>query len=67
MPDVTIVLREGRSVEQKRALARNVTNAIVEAFGCEPARVSIQMIEQKAEHIARGGKLVLDILAEQGK
>jgi 4-oxalocrotonate tautomerase len=67
MPDVVIMFREGRSVEQKRALAKNVTAAIVESFECEPARVSIQMIEQKAEHIARGGKLVLDILKDQAK
>jgi hypothetical protein len=45
----------------------SATNGIVESFGFEPARVSIQRMEQKAEQIARGGELVVDIRQAQSK
>ncbi len=60
MPTVVIIVREGKTLDQKRAAAKGVTNALVEAFGVPPDAVSIQMIDQKAENIARGGILMPD-------
>ncbi len=60
MPTVLIIVREGKTLDQKRAAAKGVTNALVEAFGVAADQVSIQMIEQKAENIARGGILMPD-------
>jgi 4-oxalocrotonate tautomerase len=60
MPNVVIYFREGKNLDQKRALAKNMTAAIVESFGVSPGDVSIQMIEQKSEHVARGGVLKVD-------
>lgn len=36
MPFVTIVLREGRSVEQKREMVKAVTEAIARTVGAKP-------------------------------
>ncbi len=60
MPTVLIIVREGKTLDQKRAAAKGVTNALMEAFGVTADQVSIQMIDQKAENIARGGMLLYD-------
>ena len=60
MPFVTIKLIEGRTTEQKRGMARDVTAAIAKNIGCPPAAVQIDIIELKEENIAQGGKLFCD-------
>jgi 4-oxalocrotonate tautomerase len=60
MPTVMIIVREGKTLDQKRAAAKGVTNALVEAFGVTAEQVGIQMIDQKAENIALGGILLPD-------
>lgn len=60
MPNVVIYFREGKSLDQKRILAKGITNAVVEAFGVDAAQVTIQMVEQKSEHVAIGGALRSD-------
>lgn len=60
MPIVQIELIEGRTVEQKRALAEKVTRAITEAVNCPAEAVSIIIRDMKRENYARGGKLHLD-------
>ena len=61
MPNVVIFFREGKTLDQKRALAKNLTKAVVEALGVEAKAVSVQMIEQKSEHVAVGGVLRSDV------
>jgi 4-oxalocrotonate tautomerase len=60
MPLVTIKIIEGRTVEQKRGLAKDVTEAIVKNIGCPAAAVHINIIDLKQENIADGGKLFCD-------
>ena len=60
MPVVQIEMLEGRSLEQKRALAKNVTKALVESINCKPERVKIIMREMKKEHLANNGVLEMD-------
>lgn len=60
MPIVQIELIEGRTVEQKRALAEKVTKAIVEAVGCPESAVSIILRDMKKENYAQAGKLWCD-------
>lgn len=60
MPIVQIELLEGRNVEQKRAMARKVTEAIVETLNCKPEAVKIIMRELKTEHLATAGVLKCD-------
>ncbi len=60
MPIVTISLREGRTVEQKRELARRVTQAICESLNAKPASVRIIINDMKKENFAVAGTLDLD-------
>ena len=60
MPLVTIKLIEGRNVEIKRGLVKDVTDAICKNVGCPPDAVSIDLIEYNNENLAKGGKLFVD-------
>ncbi|MGI6246147.1 MAG: 2-hydroxymuconate tautomerase [Pseudochelatococcus sp.] len=55
MPLAEITLIEGRSPEQKKALFREVTEAIVRAVGAPPDTVRIVIREVPAEHWAIAG------------
>jgi len=61
MPLVTIKLIEGRTVEQKRGMVKDVTEAIVKNIGCPPQAVSINILEYSKENLAEGGELFIDI------
>jgi 4-oxalocrotonate tautomerase len=61
MPLVTIKIFEGRTVEQKRGLVKDVTEAIVKNIGCQPAAVHIDIVDLKKENLAQGGKLFSDV------
>ena len=60
MPIVQIDMLEGRTLEQKRALAKKVTEAIVETAQCPAEAVTIVIRESAKEHIAKAGVLMLD-------
>jgi 4-oxalocrotonate tautomerase len=60
MPLVTIKIMEGRTLEQKRGMAKDVTEAIVKNIGCPASAVHIDILEMKAENYAQGGKLFSD-------
>ena len=60
MPVVIIHFRGKRTREELRALAKNVTNAVVESFGGDPEGVHIHMVEKEPDHIATGGVLLSD-------
>jgi 4-oxalocrotonate tautomerase len=60
MPLVTIKIIEGRTIEQKRGMTKDVTEAIVKNIGCPTAAVQIDIVELKPENIAQGGSLFSD-------
>jgi 4-oxalocrotonate tautomerase len=60
MPLVTIKIIEGRTVEQKRGMAKDVTEAIAKNIGCPASAVQIDIVDLKQENIAQGGKLFID-------
>ena len=60
MPLVTIKILEGRTVEQKRGMARDVTAAIVKNIGCPATAVQIDILDLKKENISAGGVLFCD-------
>jgi 4-oxalocrotonate tautomerase len=60
MPSVSIVLREGRTVEQKRDLVKAVTEAIVRTVGAKPEAVHIVLHDEPAHNLASGGQLLAD-------
>jgi 4-oxalocrotonate tautomerase len=53
-------MRSGRSDEQVRALAREVTEAVVRTVGVTPDRVRVLVQEIDASRIAVGGVLSSD-------
>lgn len=60
MPIVQIELLEGRTTEQKRAIADKVTKAIMEAINCSADAISIIMRDMPRENYAKGGVLAAD-------
>lgn len=60
MPIVNISMYEGRTVEQKRKLATEVTDAICKALGVGPQTVRILMHDMPRENMAVAGVLNID-------
>ena len=57
---VQLQLFEGRSLDQKRALAKGVTEDISRNFGIRPERIQIILSEMNRIHNATGGLLAID-------
>ena len=60
MPRITVEVDEGRTIDQKRGLVRDLTEATVKNFNVPPESVAIIIRENKKEDRARAGKLVID-------
>ena len=60
MPFVNIVLKEGRTIEQKREMVKAVTEAIVRTVGAKAEAVHIVVHDEPAHNLANGGKLLSD-------
>ncbi len=60
MPLVIVKADEGRSIEQKRGLVKDITDAVCRNFNVPPEAVSIMIQEGKKENRARAGKLAID-------
>lgn len=60
MPRVSIEAIEGRSVEQKRGLVRDITEAVIKNFNVGPEAVSVVIHEISKENLAKAGKLFID-------
>jgi 4-oxalocrotonate tautomerase len=60
MPYVTIVLREGRSVDQKRELVKAVTDALVRTVNAKPEAVHVVVHDEPAHNLGNGGQLLAD-------
>ena len=57
MPEVFIHAIEGRSIEQKRKLVAEITEAVVRNFNVAPEAVMVEIIELSRDNKAKGGKL----------
>ena len=60
MPIVTIKLAKGRTVEQKRYLAKAVTDAVVSTLDVKSEWVTVLIEELERENWASGGQLHSD-------
>lgn len=60
MPTFNIQLFEGRSLEQKRALVKAITEVTCQTLACSPESVDIIIQDVKKENWATGGKLWSD-------
>ena len=55
MPEVVVHAVEVRSAETKKALMKDITDAVVKHFGVPPERVVVQIVESSQDAKSRGG------------
>ncbi len=60
MPEVIIELAQGRTVEQKRALAQGITQVVVETCNTTADQVTVIIHETPLTDKAKGGVLFCD-------
>jgi 4-oxalocrotonate tautomerase len=60
MPIIQIELFEGRTVEQKRKLVAEVTDAVVRSLSASPESVRIILRDMAKHDFAVGGVLAID-------
>jgi len=60
MPLITVKAIEGRTIEQKRGLVKDITQAVIKNFGVKPEAVIVDIIEYGKENFAEAGKLFTD-------
>ena len=57
MPEVYVHAIEGRTKDQKRALIKDITDAVVKNFGVTPDAVLVEIVETSRDNKAKGGVL----------
>jgi 4-oxalocrotonate tautomerase len=65
MPEIYIYALEGRTLDQKRSLVKDVTDAVVRHFQVAPGDVMVQIMEAPKTSKAKGGILFSDRPASQ--
>jgi 4-oxalocrotonate tautomerase len=66
LPRIIVEADEGRTLDQKRGLVRDITRAVVEHFDVSPDQVTVVIREQAPENVAKAGVLRVDRLATTG-
>ena len=64
MPEIVIHLAEGREPDKKRALMKDITDAVVRHFGVDPEAVDVQIVEAKRSEKMKGGLLFTERAAK---
>lgn len=57
MPEVVVYLAEGRSLDQKRGLVKEITDAVVKNCAVKPEVVTVSIMETAKTNKAKGGVL----------
>jgi 4-oxalocrotonate tautomerase len=57
MPEVVVYAMSGRSLEQKRGLVKDITDAVVKNLGAAPEAVIVSLMETPSDSKAKGGVL----------
>jgi 4-oxalocrotonate tautomerase len=57
MPEVVVYLAEGRSLDQKRGLVKEITDAVVKNCSVPPDVVTVSIMETPLANKAKGGVL----------
>ena len=60
MPHIQVTLVKGRSTEQKRRIAKRLTEVLSEEAKVDPKYVSLSLVEVESDAFAEAGELVLD-------
>lgn len=67
MPEITVNMAEGRTAEQKAAMMRDISQALVTHLGVKAEDVVIQINEAPLANKMKGGKTFVERKAEQAK
>ena len=57
MPEVVVYALEGRTLEQKRGLVKDITDAVVKNFGATADAVTVSIMETPKTDKGKGGVL----------
>jgi 4-oxalocrotonate tautomerase len=57
MPEIVVYALGGRSLEQKRGLMKDITDAVVKNFKVEPSAVVVTLVESEKQDKMKGGVL----------
>jgi 4-oxalocrotonate tautomerase len=60
MPLVQITMLQGRTVDQKRKIAKRITDVMVEEAGAKREAIVVTFVEVSKESYASGGELMID-------
>jgi 4-oxalocrotonate tautomerase len=60
MPEIYVYAVEGRTIDQKRSLVKDITEAVVRNFKVTPEAVMVQIMESPKDSKAKGGFLFSD-------
>jgi 4-oxalocrotonate tautomerase len=55
MPEVYVYAIAGRSADQKKALMKDITDAVVKNFGAAPDQVVVQIVEAAKDSKSKAG------------
>jgi len=55
MPEVIVYAAVGRTSEQKKALMKGITQAVVDSFQVKPESVAVQIVESPLDSKSKGG------------
>ena len=55
MSEILVHIVEGRSAAAKKALMKDITDAVVKHFDVPPERVVVQIVESRRDSKSRGG------------
>ena len=60
MPTVTIRQLEGRTIEQKRKVVKEVTDSIMKIYEVDADSVTVNFFDMPNYNVAKAGKLFID-------
>ena len=63
MPEVVVYLLEGRTLDAKRSLVKDITDAVVKNLDAPPEAVTVSLVETPKTAKGKGGVLFSDMPA----
>lgn len=66
MPHIQVTLVKGRTTEQKRRIARRLTDVLSEEAQVDPKYISLSLVEVEVDGFAEAGELALDRRRREG-
>ncbi len=63
MPEVVVYILEGRTLEQKRGLVKDITEAVVKNAGTTADHVTVSLVETSKTSKGKGGVLFSEMTA----